>query len=433
MLSAPRPKNESERLAALRALQILDTPSEERFDRITELTRQICHVPIAYIALIDSDRQWFKSKCGLTTDETGRDVSFCGHAINQDDPLIIPDTHEDERFADNPLVTEDPKIRFYAGFPLSGPGGYNVGTLCIADTSPRDPDDIDLKAMAHLADMAKHELNMVDVIRTQKELIDAKSMLIRTQQRQTSELAEAAKYARSLIPDAIVEGPVTSDWLYEACSELGGDVMGHLHLPDGRFAFYLVDVMGHGIGAALHGSAIQSAIRSQSLPDCHFEDPLSVFHALSRRFPMADHGNRFCTMFYGVLDPKTGRLDYVNAGHPPPFVITGHGSPIQLDSTASLVGLGMEIEASSEHVQMQPGNECWIYSDAAIEIKDATGHDMGIHGFGDAISLVRMSNQGQSPTQAMRKLLSSFSGQERFEDDLSLLVFQWHGPQQLSH
>ena len=428
MLSAPRPQNESERLSALRALQILDTPSEERFDRITELTQQIFNVPIAYIALIDSDRQWFKSKCGLTTDETGRDVSFCGHAINQDEPLIIPDTHSDERFADNPLVTEDPMIRFYVGFPLAGPGGYNVGTLCIADRAPRNPDEIDLEAMAHLAAMAKHELNMVDVIRSQKELIDAKSMLIRTQQRQTSELAEAAKYARSLIPEALVDGPVTSDWLYEACSELGGDVMGHLLLPGGRIAFYLVDVMGHGIGAALHGSAIQSAIRSQSLPDCHFEDPLSVFQALNGRFPMADHGNRFCTMFYGVLDPETGKLDYVNAGHPPPFAFSGHASPKTLDSTASLVGLGMEAEASSDSVQLQPDSECWIYSDAAIELKDASGHDMGINGLRDAISLVRMSNQGHSPTQAMRQLLSSFSGQDRFEDDLSLLVFKWHGP-----
>lgn len=427
MLAAPNPKNESERLAALRALQILDTPSEERFDRITELTQQIFDVPIAYIAMIDSDRQWFKSKCGLTTDETGRDVSFCGHAINQDEPLIIPDTHADERFSDNPLVTNDPKIRFYVGFPLSGPGGYNVGTLCIADRSPRDPSTIDLEAMSHLANMAKHELNMVDVIRSQKELIDAKSMLIRTQQRQASELAEAAKYARSLIPEALSEGSVTSDWLYEACSELGGDVMGHLLLPEGKIAFYLVDVMGHGIGAALHGSAIQSAIRSQSLPDCHFEDPLSVFEALNKRFPMADHGNRFCTMFYAVLDPATGKLDYVNAGHPPPFVIASNAAPRTLDSTASLVGLGLEAEANSDSIQLLPGSECWIYSDAAIELKDAGGQDMGINGLRDAISLVRMSGQGKTHTQSMRQLLSSFSGLDRFEDDLSLLVFNWHG------
>ncbi|MEE2907757.1 MAG: GAF domain-containing SpoIIE family protein phosphatase [Planctomycetota bacterium] len=430
MQLAPIPKNESDRLASLRALQILDSPAEQRFDRITQLAQKMFKVPIAYIAMIDSDRQWFKSKCGLTTDETGRDVSFCGHAINQDDPLIIPDTLTDERFSDNPLVINDPHIRFYMGIPLAGPGGFNVGTLCIADREPRALEDLDVDAMQYLADMACHELNMVDVIRTQKELLDAKTMLIRTQQRQASELKEAAKYARSLIPPRLTEGPVTSDWLYEACSELGGDVLGHLDLPNGHKAFYLVDVMGHGIGAALHGSAIQSAIRSQSLPDCDFTDPLSVFHALNRRFPMADHGNRFCTMFYGVLDPESGLLNYVNAGHPPPFLFSNVSSPRTIDSTASLVGIDEGQEAGSDSIQLTPGSELWIYSDAAIEIKDASGHDMGVDGLRDAISLVRSTGDMTNPTASMRQLLATFTGSDVFEDDLSLLVITWHGASQ---
>ncbi len=425
MMIAPIPTNEADRLASLRALQILDSPAEERFDRITQLTQKMFDVPIAYIALVDSDRQWFKSKCGLTTDETGRDISFCGHTINQNEPLVIPDATKDERFADNPLVTDDPNVRFYVGIPLSGPGGFNVGTLCIADRTPRDPDDLQLDAMQHLADMAQHELNMVDVIRSQKELLDAKSMLLRTQQKQALELAEAAMYARSLIPPPLTEGPIITDWLYESCSELGGDVLGHLELPDGRLAFYLVDVMGHGIGAALHGSAIQSAIRSLSLPGCDFADPLSVFRALNRRFPMAEHGNRFCTMFYGVLDPSEGTLDYVNAGHPAPIVMSRHAGARTLESTASLVGLDFETESASERIQLEPGSELWIYSDAAIELQDATGQELGVEGLRDVISLVRTSGQANEPSLAMRRLLSSFSGREQFIDDLSIMVVRW--------
>ena len=116
--------------------KILDTPPEERFDRIVRLARRVFDVPIAYIALVDDDRQWFKARCGIAFDSTGRDVSFCGHTILHDGPLIVPDTHEDERFRDNPLVVNPPYLRFYAGHPLKGQGGYNMGTICLAAPDP---------------------------------------------------------------------------------------------------------------------------------------------------------------------------------------------------------------------------------------------------------------------------------------------------------
>ena len=138
MIPAPIAADEQDRLADLAALRLLDTPREERFDRIVRLAAQVLDVPIAYIALIDANRQWFKARCGLATDETGRDISFCGHAIQQRRPLIVPDARLDERFHDNPLVTGEPFVRFYAGHPLAGPGGKLVGTLCIASPQPRE-------------------------------------------------------------------------------------------------------------------------------------------------------------------------------------------------------------------------------------------------------------------------------------------------------
>ena len=139
MIAAPVPTNDAERLAELHALGVLDTPSEERFDRITRLLTLTLRVPMAYISLVDSERQWFKSSCGLATpqSETPRDISFCGHAIFCDGPMIVPDATKDERFHDNPLVVGDPHIRFYAGQPLNGPTGHKLGTLCVADRSPR--------------------------------------------------------------------------------------------------------------------------------------------------------------------------------------------------------------------------------------------------------------------------------------------------------
>src|SRR6185295_1894172 len=134
MTTQSRP-NEAKRLKVLWQYDVLDTVPEEVFDDLTELAARICEAPIS---LVDEDRQWFKAKVGVTIKETSRDISFCGHAIEQDDLFIIPDATKDERFAHNPLVTSDPKIRFYAGAPLITPDGHALGTLCVIDKVPRE-------------------------------------------------------------------------------------------------------------------------------------------------------------------------------------------------------------------------------------------------------------------------------------------------------
>ena len=158
MLPAPLPANDDERLRALRELLILDTPPEQRFDRIIAFAAEEFEVPIALLSMVDRNRQWFKARIGLDVCETARDISFCGHAILSDDTLVIPDTLADPRFADNPLVTEAPSIRFYAGAPLQPTPGLRVGTLCLIDTRPRQFDAMDLAILASLRDLAEAEL-----------------------------------------------------------------------------------------------------------------------------------------------------------------------------------------------------------------------------------------------------------------------------------
>ena len=137
-MQAPHvPPDEAQRLAALRLLELLDTPAEERFDRITRIAQRLFNVPITLISLIDSERQWFKSRQGIDVVETPREISFCGHAILADDIFEIPDARADPRFVDNPLVTGPPDLRFYAGAPLAAPDGHRVGTLCLIDRNPR--------------------------------------------------------------------------------------------------------------------------------------------------------------------------------------------------------------------------------------------------------------------------------------------------------
>jgi GAF domain-containing protein len=137
MKLAPIPADEADRIADLHTLDLLDTPREPRFDRITELAADVFEVPMVFVTLVDSDRQWFKSTCGLSgIDSTPRDVGFCAHAILEPEALVIPNAAEDPRFADNPFVTGDFHLRFYAGVPLRGPKGKTIGALCLVDTQP---------------------------------------------------------------------------------------------------------------------------------------------------------------------------------------------------------------------------------------------------------------------------------------------------------
>lgn len=158
-----KPADEPARLDALRALNILDTSPEERFDRLTRLAKRLFDVPIALVSLVDVDRQWFKSCVGLDASETPRDISFCGHAIVGDEILMIRDTLVDERFHDNPLVTGAPHIRFYAGCPLRVPNGSKIGTLCLIDIEPRTLSDEDRSLLRDLARMAEQELAAVQL------------------------------------------------------------------------------------------------------------------------------------------------------------------------------------------------------------------------------------------------------------------------------
>lgn len=159
MLPAPTPENDAERLAALYQLLILDTPPEQRFDKIVAFAASEFEMPMALISLIDRERQWFKARIGLDVCETGRDISFCGHAILHAATLVVTEPLGDPRFSDNPLVTGAPFIRFYAGAPLVLPNGHAIGTLCLIDTRPRQLDAIDLAILATLRDLVVQELS----------------------------------------------------------------------------------------------------------------------------------------------------------------------------------------------------------------------------------------------------------------------------------
>jgi len=170
---------EKQRLKVLWQYDVLDSVPEEVFDDLTELAARICEAPIALISLVDEKRQWFKAKVGVSLHETSRDISFCSHAIEQPDLFIIPDATKDERFADNPLVTSDPQVRFYAGAPLVGPDGHALGTLCVIDKVPRELRPEQKQALRILA---RHVMTQLEVRRHSRALARAHKQRERMQE-----------------------------------------------------------------------------------------------------------------------------------------------------------------------------------------------------------------------------------------------------------
>ena len=171
MIAPEIPQDEAQRLAALESMDVMFTPAEERFDRITRIASKLLGTPIALVSLVARDVQWFKSAQGLDANETPREISFCGHAINGEEALVVADATQDPRFFDNPLVTGGPNIRFYAGHPICGVNGDRVGTLCIIDRKPKSLTADQLGILRDLAAIAESELQRGQLNEIQRDMV----------------------------------------------------------------------------------------------------------------------------------------------------------------------------------------------------------------------------------------------------------------------
>ncbi len=416
MIPPAMPDDEAQRLAEVEALGLLDTEPEARFDRVTRLVARLFEVPIAYIALVDADRQWFKSSCGLEARSTSRRVSFCGHTILQDDPLVVPDAFEDPRIHDNPMVRCTPGIRFYVGHPLRGPSGGKVGTLCLADHVPRDGATVRLKTLADLAGIVEHEIGMLDLIGAQRELIATRDQLILTKRRLEEEVRHAAEYVESLIPRAVWAGGLLVQTSFTPSSELGGDFVGWVELGDGRVGAYLLDVTGHGVAASLLAVSVGHAIREALLEGCE-PDPGAVLTRVNASFPMTRTGNRFVTVWLGVFDQRNDVVSYACGGHIPPLLLRD-------GMVAHLVEGGPPVGVHPEHLYetatrpWRHGDRLFVYSDGMFEVPTVCGAQLGIQAFEEI--LVTNARAGR-PLGAVTESIRAAGPGTRLPDDATLL------------
>ena len=254
---------------------------------------------------------------------------------------------------------------------------------------------------------------------------EAFAALQTSQQMLAEDIASAARYVRSLLPEPLDDGPVRADWRFIPSATLGGDAFGYHAVDEDHFAVYLLDVCGHGVGAALLSVSALNAIRSSALPQADFRDPGSVLSALNAAFPMERHNDMFFTAWYGVFHAPSRRLSWSGGGHPPALLLDGgNGRPHLLESDGPLIGAIDSLEFRTRSLVTPAGSRLVVYSDGAYEIALGDGSMWGIPGLMNAVA--RTTQSAEDPLESIIKAARSAAGQPDFADDLSVVDVRFH-------
>jgi serine phosphatase RsbU (regulator of sigma subunit) len=363
MMPAPLPPDEGARLATLHSFAILDTPPEEGFDRIAKLTASILDVPIALISLVDADRQWFKAHHGLTTTQTPRDVSFCGHVVAQRTPLIVSDARADVRFADNPLVVGEPGVRFYAGVPLRAEDGSVLGTLCGIDHRAREPSARQLEALGVLA---SHVVSLLELRRAGRRL----SALHHSREHES----DAARRLLERMLKRNQFDPAHVRCETQLVGTFGGDVVFGRALDDGRYRWLVGDVTGHTLASALVTIPISMVFHAMTQKSLPLD---AVVETMDTQLEAQLTADMFFAAAICELDRARGTLAVANAGAPAVVVRRGSGA---LDLVAS-ARLPLGIAPSPAAIQIlpvAPGDRIYVFTDGFLEVRDDGGTMLGL-------------------------------------------------------
>jgi phosphoserine phosphatase RsbU/P len=358
-ITAHIPVNDPERLAAVRRYDVLDTPPDGSFDRITALAASIFDVPIALVTIVDEDRIWFKSRFGLDgIGEIPRDPGLCASAICHDEAYIVGSARTDPRALANPLVAGEFGLQFYAAVPLRTHDGFNLGTLCLLDREPRDlsaGDTATLETLAHIVmDEMELRLQAIGTVSRERALRTESQRVARTLQ--GAMLPQAFPAIAGIAFDAVY-APASAE------SEIGGDWYDAFAVDPHNLVISVGDVAGHGLHAATLMGKLRQSLRAFTLAESSPRELLRLLDDVLRR----EHEDTVVTAFVGWIELGTRTLRYANAGHPPPLCRLANGEIVEVSGTGAPLGLRSPQDIGDATLRIEPKSVLLLYTDGLIE------------------------------------------------------------------
>jgi hypothetical protein len=380
---------EQARVEAVRELGLLDTPPEERFDRVVRLAQQLFGVPTVAVNLVDRDRLFVKSAVGA---EAGASVpiedTFCRRTVQTHEAMVVPDARADAEWAQHPMVTGDPGIVFYAAWPLAGPGGQVVGALCLVDHEPR--------TLSH-GDAA---------------LLDDLARWVETELAADAEAVQAMEIQRRLLPQKPPD--VLGYDVAGRCQpafNVGGDYYDWHLLDDTLLQITVADVMGKGLAAGVIAAGLRTAMRVTSRTHTLMESVRRTAEGLQEDF---DYSGTFATMFTARLRPQHGHLEYVDAGHGLALLVRPGSSKRQLSSRDLPLGAAAGSIWISHEERLEPGDTLIIVSDGVLDA------------FPEPIEALRAADHlvatAQSADEMADRILATAAARAPLADDLTAVV-----------
>lgn len=422
--NAERPANEPERLNAVRRYSVLDTPPDGAFDRITTLAARMFDVPIALVTIVDEDRIWFKSRHGLdAVAEIPRDPGLCASAILQEVPYVVTEARADPRTLANPLVAGEFGLQFYGAAPLRTRDGFNLGTLCVIDRKPREFSKADEESLQTLAGIVTDELelrmsSMRTIAAERQSLRDLAELASHHAESYDREHRVAEHLQAAMLPRAFPQlENVHFTAKYSAATNeslIGGDWYDAFVLRDGRVVLSIGDVSGHGLEAAVCMGKLRQSLRALSLQETAPHELLACLAQVLKD----DGSDSLATSFIGILDPRTGVLDYASAAHPPPFVRTAAGEVSMLECGGVPLGMYGGPEWERHRTTLEPGSLLVLYTDGLTE---ATRNVMiGERLVAEALASAAVARSAHPAEALERAVLSNGS-----TDDVAILAVQF--------